>query len=116
MYSLIFLLIACCTAVFYFSSNKNKTVLTASWAQTLLPHRKAWRAGALLLLIVLSLLVCTDLGVVSGICTYMAMLMTALSLWVILPPYRLLKWKQLSMLWLAALILELSYTLMYASK
>lgn len=116
MYSLIFLLIACCTAVFYFSSNKNKTVLTASWAQTLLPHRKAWRAGALTLLVLLSLPVCNDLGMVSGICSYMAMVMTALSLWVILPPYRLLSWKHLSMLWIATLMIELSYTLMYASK
>lgn len=111
MYSLLFLLITWCCAVSYWSSSKIKSRKNAVWQTWLRTHRSAARAVSWVLLVGITLLICQDMGPVSGFCSAVSMIMAAWSLLVLLSPYRLLQWKHGGWLFSACLILELAYSL-----
>jgi len=111
MYSILFLVIALCCAVFYFTSTKIKFKNIGSWRDRLLKNKKLVRGTALFLLALIGLIVCWDLGPASGIFSFFTMVMTALSLFILLYPYGYLKWKHLGVLFILCLALELTYSL-----
>lgn len=111
MYSILFLIIALCCAVFYFTSTKTKLKSIGSWRDQLLSHKKWVRAVSLALLTIVGGVVCWDLGPASGVFSFFTMVMTALSLFILLYPYGHLKWKHLRIIFVLSLALELTYSL-----